>query len=243
MSSKFSSCFGTFLLIVVGTVVLRFALPEIWLILSAIFRGAMYFGVFILLAVLAVIGYFTFQNLRKNKQKREEKRIAHVTQTEALYASVVERLQKDLTLNQVTAEEFLQSEILIGEKLPEISNDLIRLKEFASAKNESQVNQQIRDYKQQLQQSRDPAARQVVAENLKILEEKKQRMESALEEIRRKEASVDLVYNSLVNVDEDLKFGRPVRRLFPPDLYARFQLTAPGEQPSLPPLTEKSSLE
>jgi hypothetical protein len=76
---------------------------------------------------------------------------------------------------------------------------------------------------------------------LKMLDDKKQRMASAMEELRQKEASVDLVYNSLVRVEDDLKFGRPITQIFPSELYTRFGLTPPADQNKIPPLVEKSS--
>lgn len=66
-------------------------------------------------------------------------------------------------------------------------------------------------------------------------------MASAMEELRQKEASVDLVYNSLVRVEDDLKFGRPITQIFPSELYTRFGLTPPADQNKIPPLVEKSS--
>lgn len=242
MKSRFS-CFGNFILLCIALVFIRYAAPGFWRILIGIFAGTVYFSLFIFLVALAVLAYFIYKNLRGNQQQEEEKKYSRVSQTEAVYQSIVKRLQEDLTLNQVTAEEFLQSEILVGEKLKSLKMDLIRLKDFTSPKNERLLNQQIRDYRQQLQQSTDPSAKEVIQENLNMLQEKKQRMASALEEIRQKEASVDLVYNSLINVEEDLKFGRPVQRLLPPDVYQRFELSPPAEQPPLPPLMEKSSTE
>ena len=242
MKSSSFSCLGSFVLLIVALVVLRIALPELWIILAEITKIALSFSVLIVLALLALIGYFTYKNFQTNKQKVEEKKYERIGRTEALYKTVVDRLQQDIILNQVSAEEFLQSEIVITDKLQSLKKELIRLKDFASSKNVKLMDQQIRDYRQQSQQSTDSSVKEVIQENLKILEEKKQRIASAMEEIRHKEASVDLVYNSLVNVEEDLKFGRPVRRLFSADLYRRFELEPPAEQPQLPPLSEKSSL-
>jgi hypothetical protein len=241
MKSSSSSCLGSFLLLIVALVLVRFALPELWLILAGAAKVILSFGVLAFLALIGIVGYFTYRNLQANKQKQQEKKYEHIGRTEMLYRSVVDRLQQDLTLNQISAEEFLQSEMLISEKLPALKKDLVRLKDFASPQNEKVTQQQIRNYKQQLQQSRDETAKEVIRENLKMLEEKQERMASAQEEIRQKEASVDLVYNSLVNVEEDLKFGRAVRRLFPADFYRRFDLSPPAEQAPLPPLMEKSS--
>jgi hypothetical protein len=146
-----------------------------------------------------------------------------------------------MVLNQVSAEELLQSEILVRENLANVRNDLIRLKEFASAENQKDLSNQMREYQQQIRQSKDAASKEVLQQNLRMVEEKQSRIDSALEEIRQKEGMVDLLYNSLAKVDEDLKFGRSVQRIFPSDLYNRFGLEPPSEQTKLPPLTERSN--
>ena len=234
------SCLGTIFLIVGTLVLIRFALPSLWKILAGIFAGALYLGIFVFLLLLAVLGYFTYKNLSRNKVKAEEKRYAVVLRVEDLYKALIDRLHRETALNQVSVDELLQSEILIRENLASVRSDLIRLKDFASPQNQKNVSIQIREYQQQLRQSREAASREVIEENLKMVEEKRERIEAALEEIRQKEALVDLVYNSLTNVEENLKFGRAVQRLFPPELYQRFGLVPPSEQPQLPPLLERS---
>ena len=243
MKSQSSSCFGSLLLLVVALILVRLLIPELFLWLAVLFEGALYAGGIVILLVLAVIGYFTYKNLMSNKQQQEEKKFAHVTRTEALYRSVVDHLQRDIVLNQVSAEEFLQSEILIGEKIQEIKKDLIRLKDFASPGNQKLMNQQLREYKQQLQESSDPAVKEIVRENVAMLDEKKQRIATVTEEIHQKEASLDLIFNTLSRVEEDLKFGRAVSRLFPAEIYKRFGVEPPSDAGRLPPLTEKSSTE
>lgn len=241
MKSSFSSCFSTLILAVVAAALIRFALPGVWHLLAVLFTGTLFVGgLLFLLAVLAV-GYFTFKNLKRNKEKQESEKYARVSRTETLYRSVVSGLQQNMVLNQVTAEELLQSEVLITEKLQQIKNDLIRLKEFASPKNEKVMSQQMREYQDQLRQSSDESVKQLVRQNMQILEEKKQRFTQAREDIRQKEGLADLVYNTLLNIEEDLKFGRPVRQLFSAEVYSRFGVTPPADQQSLPPLTEKSS--
>jgi predicted negative regulator of RcsB-dependent stress response len=212
----------------------------VWKILVGFFAGALYLGIFLFLIILLALGYFTYKNLSKNKQKAEEKSYARVTRVEALYRSIVNRLNDAMGSNQISAEELLQSEILITENLGTIRNDLIQLKEFASMRNQKELSAQLREYQNQLRESRDSVSREVLEQNLKMVEQKRERMDAALEEIRQKEGLVDLVYNSLVNVEEDLKFGRPVQRLFQPELYRRFGLNPPAEQPALPPLMERS---
>lgn len=243
MKSESSSCFGSLLLLVIALVLVRFLAPEIFLWLAVLFEGALYAGGIVVLLALATIGYFTYRNLKANQQKQEEKKFEHVTRTEALYRSVVDRLQRDIVLNQVSAEEFLQSEILIGEKVQEMKKDLIRLKDFASPGNQKLMNQQLREYKQKLQESGDSAVKEVVQENIAMLEEKKQRIATITEEIQQKEASLDLIFNNLSRVEEDLKFGRSVSRLFPAEIYRRFGLEPPSDASRLPPLSEKSSKE
>ena len=235
-----ASCLGTVFLLIGTLVLIRFALPAVWKILAGLFAGALYLGLFLFLAVLVVVGYFTYKNLTRNKAKEEEKRYAKVIKVEDLYKILVDRLHREVELNHVTVEELMQSEILISENLASIRSDLIRLKDFASPQNQKNASIQMREYQQQLRESRDPGSREVIEENLKLVEEKRERIEAALEEIRQKEALVDLIFNSLLNVEEDLKFGRPVQRLFSPDVYQRFGLTPPAAQPQLPPLLERS---
>jgi hypothetical protein len=239
-SSNKSSCLGSVFLLVIVLIAIRFALPGLWNVIAAIFSTALFAGVAIVILALAVLGYFTYKNLKGN-QKKENIQSVQVDRTEALYKSVISKLQQDMMLNQVSAEEFLQSELLIGETLKSVRLDLARLNDFVSPQNERLIAQQIRDYKHKLAVSTDDAAKQVIQENLKMLDEKKQRMALATEELRQKEASVDLVYNCLIRVEDDLKFGRPVTQIFPADLYTRFGLTPPAEQPRIPPLVQKSS--
>ncbi len=239
-SSNKSSCLGSVFLLVIVLIAIRFAIPGLWNVIAAIFSTALFAGVAIVILGLAVLGYFTYKNLKGNR-KKENVQSVQVDRTEALYKSVVSKLQQDMMLNQVSAEEFLQSELLIGETLKSVRLDLARLNDFVSPQNERLIAQQIRDYKHKLAVSTDDAAKQVIQENLKMLDEKKQRIALATEELRQKEASVDLVYNCLIRVEDDLKFGRPVTQIFPADLYTRFGLTPPAEQPKIPPLVGKSS--
>jgi hypothetical protein len=240
-SSKSSSCVGSAVLIILALIAIRYALPGLWKILAAIFSTAFYGGIIVLLVGLLLLGYFTYRNFKGNQKKEQDAQTIRVDRTEALYKSVVSRLNQDIVLNEVSAEEFLQSELLIGDTMKSVKLELARLKDFVSPQNERLVTKQIRDYNKQLQETTDDAAKQVIQENLKILDEKKQRMVAAMEEIRHKEASVDLVYNCLVRVEDDLKFGRTINRIFPAELYTRFGLTPPAEQPRLGPLSEKSS--
>jgi predicted negative regulator of RcsB-dependent stress response len=242
-SSSSSSCFGTALLLIVILAILRFASPEIWKILLTLTAGAVSVAVMIFLALLGTIGYFTYKNFKKNQSRSTEMQTGGFDRTDQLYQSVVERLQKDIVLNQVSAEELLQSEVLVSEKLKDMKVELVRLQEFASSQNRAQVEEQIRDYKRKLQASRDSAVQQVMNENIRMLEEKRNRIEDAMEEIRQKEASMDLVYHTLRNVEDNLKFGRSVQQLFPDDLYRRFGLVPPSKRDSLPPLTQKSTEE
>lgn len=242
-SSSSSSCFGTLFWIVLTLVVIRFAMPSLWKIIASLFAGTFYFGVTLFVVALVVLGFFTYKNLKGNRQRQEEKKFERVHRAEELYHSVVHRLQGDLVLNQVSAEEFLQSEIVVTEVLPEYKKDLIRLKDFVSPKNQRIIRDQIRDYEKQLRQSSDAAVQDVIQENLKMLTAKQLRIADAGEEIREKEASLDLISNSLLKVEEDLRFGRPVTRLFPVDVYRRFGVTAPSDQERLPPLQQRSSIE
>ena len=241
MKSSFSSCFGTLILAIVAAALIRFAFPPFWNFLAVLFTGTLVIGSALFLIALLAVGFFIYRNLRRNKDKLESEKYARVTRAENLYRSVVNRLQQDMVLNQVTAEELLQSEVLITEKLGQIKEDLIRLKEFASSKNEKVMSQQMREYEQQMRQSSDESVKQLVRQNLSMLEEKKQRFAQAREEIRQKEGLADLLYNNLLNADENLKFGRPVTRLFPSEVYSQFGVIPPSEQQQVPRLIEKSS--
>jgi hypothetical protein len=240
-SKSSSSCFGSALLLILALVIVRYALPGIWKIIAALFSTAFVAGIILVAIGLGFLGYFTYKNLKQNQQKAQVKQYERIDRTEALYRSVIERLHTESALNLVSAEELLQSEILITDSLKSVKMDLIRLKDFASVKNAKQLQERIRDYKQELRESSDPSVKQVIEENLKILNEKNQQMMEAAEEIRQKEASVDLIYNSLTRVEDDLKFGRPISKIFPSELYGRFGVAAPAEPPRLRPLTEKSS--
>jgi hypothetical protein len=241
MSSRSSSCLSTALLIVVGLILIRFGLPELWLILARLFSTAFYGGMTLVLIALLALGFFTYRNLERRKQKQAPAQVSRVARVQELYKSLTEQLQRESISNEVSAEEFLQSEILVSQTLNDVKMDLIRLKDFVSPKNEESLDHQLRDYKQELQETTDPSVKQVILENLKMLEEKKERMAQAHEDVRQKEASVDLVYHSLVKAEEDLKLGKTVRRLLPAEVYQRFGLAAPKEREPLPPLTEKSS--
>jgi hypothetical protein len=234
------SCLGSIVLIVVGLALIRFALPAVWRIFTLIFTGTFFIGIFIFLALLVVLGFFTYRNWVRNKRKAEQNRYARVTRVEELYASLVDRLNSQLALHQISSEELLQSEILVKERLPSMRAELIRLKEFASRRNQKELNAELREYRQRWKDARDPASREILEQNLKVVEQKRERMEEAVDEIQQKEGLLDLVYNHLLQVEEELKLGRSVRRMFPPDVYSRFGLNPPSEQKYLPPLLERS---
>jgi hypothetical protein len=236
-----SSCLGSAILVIASLILIRFGIPGLWKLLAGIFSTALYLGLFLLAALFIVVGYYTYRNLKQNKLKVVEDQYARVTRTQNLYRELVSRLERDPVLNAVSVEELLQSEILVSQSLNDLKMELIRLKDFASVRNERTLNQQLRDYKQELQKTADPAVRQVIQDNLKMLEEKRERMSHTADEVRQKEAMVDLVYHSLMKVEEDLKMGRPVPRLLAPEVYNRFGLEAPREKEALPPLQEKSS--
>lgn len=240
MAQSKSSCLGTLFLLVISLALIRYTLPAVWKILAGLFTGAFYLGFFVFLILLAILAYFTYKNLTKNKQKQEQTRYVKVTRVEELYRSLVDRLNQEMAFHRISAEELLQSEILVSENLAAIRSDLIRLKEFVSPRNQKELGVQLRDYQQQLREAKDAEAREILEQNIRMLEQKKERMDAANEEILQKEALMDLVYNSLLDVEEDLKFGRPVQYPFAPEVYRRFGLNPPAQQPSLPPLLERS---
>jgi hypothetical protein len=239
-----SSCLTSVLLILAALIMIRFGLPSVWRLLVGLFAGAFYLGAFFIIILIAVFGFLTYRNLQKNRQQERSQQFAPASEALALYRSVVERLQKDMLLNQVSAEEFLQSEILMGENVNALQEELRRFKDFASSATVKSVELQIQEYGRQIRETDNSSVKQLIGENLKLMEEKKARLITATQQIKEKEALVDWIHNRLLIVDEDLRFGRMVRQLFPRELYERFGLAAPGsERASLPPLVEKSSID
>ncbi|PWT93960.1 MAG: hypothetical protein C5B54_00970, partial [Acidobacteria bacterium] len=227
------SCFGTFLLALIAVLLIRYTLPGAWGPIVFLTKGALLTVLVFFVAGVSLLSYFIIRNLKSNKKESIEKQYQPITRTKALYHTVLNKLQKEITLNDVPPEELLQAEVLISDKLKEIKTDLIRLHEFTSVSNQKILDSQIRQYKDKLKSSADESVTKVSRENLNMLEDKKKRIADAFEEIRQKEALVDLAFNSLQKVEEDLKFGRPVRRLFSADVYHHFGLTAPIDQERL----------
>jgi uncharacterized membrane protein len=239
-----SSCLTSVILILAALIMIRFGLPSVWRVLVGLFAGAFYLGAFLSILLIVLFGFLIYRNLQKNKAQERSQQFAPGSETLALYRSVVERLQKDMILNQVTAEEFLQSEILMGETLSSLQQELSRFKEFASSASVKSVERQIQEYGRQIRETDDSSVKQLIGENLKLMEEKKERLITATQQIKEKEALVDWIHNRLLIVDEDLRFGRTVRQLFPPELYERFGIASPeSERASLPPFGEKSSID
>lgn len=237
------SCFGSVVLLVVALALIRYAIPGLWRVIVIGSAGLASLGLLLLVLVFGVLGYFTYRNLSGNKAKQEGQKFSKVSRVEQMYASVQTRLDQSPGANQVLAEEFLQAEILIKDKLQEIKTGLIRLKDITSPKNQKIVEDQLRDYRQQLREARDPSVRKVIEENIAMVQGNKDRLAGAAEEIREKEASLDLLYHSLVKVEEDLKMGKAVQQIFSPDVYSRFGVSLPERsQEPLPPMPQKSSL-
>lgn len=242
MKSGSSSCLTTIVVIALALFALNAIRPGIVLVFLKLFTGIFLTAGLILLVALAVLGYFIFRNVKANKAKEQQRPFMHIDRTQVLFRAVMDRLQVALDLNQVPMEEMVQSQILVEDRLPDLRKQLVQLREIVSPAGDKQLNDQLRDYQIKLRQAADPSAQEVFRANLKILEEKRERMKTVAEEIRQKDATVDLVYNSLVRVEDDLKSGRPITRIFTPDVYARFGLEPPASQQSeLPPLPEKSS--
>jgi phosphoribosyl-ATP pyrophosphohydrolase len=243
MKGESKSCFGRVALFVVALALICYAIPGLFKVIVIGSAGLFSVGLVLLLLVFAALGYFTYRNLSGNKAKLEEQKFSKVSRVEQMYSSVQSRLDQSPGANQVLADEFLQAEILVKDKLPEIKTDLIRLKDVTSPKNQKIIEDQLRDYRRQLREGHDPAVRKVIEENIAMVQGNKDRLNGAVEEIREKEASLDLLYHSLVKVDEDLKLGKIVQQIFSPDLYARFGVSLPGRsQEPLPPMPQKSSL-
>lgn len=242
MGSGSKSCFGSVVLLVVALVLIRYAIPGLWRIIWIGSAGLVSLGLLLFLLVFAGLGYFTYRNLSGNKAKQEEQKFSKVSRVEQMYSSVQSRLDQSPGANQVLPEEFLQAEILVKDKLQDIKTALIRLKDMTSSKNQKIIEDQLRDYRQQLRDAHDPAVRKVIEENITMVQSNKDRLAGSVEEIREKEALLDLLYHSLVKVDEDLKLGKVVQQIFPPDVYSRFGVSLPERsQEPLPPMPQKSS--
>lgn len=243
MRGESRSCFGSLVLLVVALALVRYAIPGLWKFLVIGTAGVAGLGLLFFVIALGGLGYFTFRNLSGNKAKAESQKFSKVTRVEQLYSEVQSRLDRNPGANQVLADEFLQAEILIKDKLQEIKTDLIRLKEMSSPKNQKIIEDQLRDYRQQLRNASDAAVRKVIDENIAMVQGNKDRLAGAAEDVRAKEALLDLLYHSLVKVDEDLKLGRPVQQIFSPDVYARFGVSGSSSSAEpLPPMPQKSSL-
>lgn len=239
--SSSSSCLGSAILILVGLILIRYGLPKLWLILAALFSTAFYGGLIIFLMLIVALGVWTYRNFQRNKQPKSTPQQERVVRVQQLYKSLTDRLQRESLLNDISAEEFLQSEILVSQTLNDLQSDLARLKEVASPQNVSSLNQQVYEYKKEMQATSDASVKQVIEENLKLLEDRRTRMARSVEEIRQKEASVDLVYHSLLRAEEEMNLGKAVKSLLPAEVYQRFGITPPRQKESLPPLVEKSS--
>lgn len=243
MSSRSSSsCLGSVILILVSLILIRFGLPKLWSLIAVIFSTAFYGGLIVFLLLCLGFGFLIYRNFQSNKKAKGAAQKDHrIARVQELYASLVNRLERGSVLNEISAEEFLQSEVLVSQTLRDLQTELTRLKQVASPQNVQSLNQQVYEYKKEMQATGDSSVKEVIEENLKLLEDRKTRMAQAAEEIRQKEASLDLVYHSLLRTEEELNLGRPIRRLLPAEIYQRFGLTAPKEKDPLRPLIEKSS--
>lgn len=243
MSSRSSSsCLGSVILILIALIMIRFGLPRLWSLIAVIFSTAFYGGLVIFLLLCLGLGFLIYRNFQANKKPRASAQKDHrVTRVQELYSMLVNRLERESLLNEISAEEFLQSEVLVSQTLRDLQNELNRLRDVASPQNVQSLNQQVYEYKKELQATPDGSVKEVIEENLKLLEDRKTRMAQAAEDIRQKEASLDLVYHSLLRTEEELNLGKPIRRLLPAEIYQRFGLTPPKEKDPLRPLIEKSS--
>lgn len=243
MKGESKSCFGSLVLLVVALALVRFAIPGLWKVIVIGSAGVVSIGLLVFVIALVALGYFTYRNLSSNKAKQEGQKFSKVSRVEQMYAEVQSRLDRSPGANQVLADEFLQAEILIKDKLQQIKTDLIRLKEMTSPKNQKIIEDQLRDYRRQLREATDATVRKVIDENIAMVQGNKDRLTGAVEEIRSMEALLDLLYHSLVKADEDLKLGRPVQQIFSPEVYARFGVSgASSNAEPLPPMPQKSSL-
>lgn len=236
-----SSCLWTFVAAFVAGALIRFIMPGLWRVVLSVSQALFYFGIVIVAIAVGVGIFLTYRNYQENEKKRAGKGSPVLSKTEELYSRVINKLQTEMVLNQVSADEMLQAEILMSEKLPETRTALIRLEDFASPENQKRLQDQLNEYQQKLSLAKDPAVQEVMEENIKMLEEKKMRMSAAVDEVKQKQATLDLIHNSLTADQEELSLGKPLTRIFPDEIYRYFGLNAPTG--SLPPLSEKSSVD
>ena len=74
-------------MLVLVLALIRYSLPALWKILAGLFAGAFYLGLVLFVILLGLIGYFTYKNLRRNKQKQVQLHYSRVTKVEQLYRS------------------------------------------------------------------------------------------------------------------------------------------------------------
>jgi hypothetical protein len=241
MKSGSRSCLGTILLMIVAFALIKFLFPELWTFLFSFSIGLIAAGLVVVVLLLGALGYFTYRNLKGNKQKEAARKSAKALRLDEVYQSIQKRLEQAPLLNQIPSEEWLRVEMLMGGRVAEMKSDLIRLKDLTAVANIRATQNQLSDHRRQLNEAHDEAVRNVIRENIRLVEEKSDRLRKAEEEIKQNEASLDLIYYSLLKVDEDLKMGRSVQSLLPADVYKRFEIATVSDEEKLPPLEKKSS--
>src|ERR1041385_8722357 len=99
-SSSSISCFGTLILGIFLILSIHYFLPGFFTPLIAVTKGVFLFGFVVFLLVIGIVAFFTIRNLKSNKKRDEERKYTSVLRTENLYRSIVDRLQKDVVLNE-----------------------------------------------------------------------------------------------------------------------------------------------
>lgn len=241
MKSGSRSCLGTILLLIVAFALIKFLFPELWTLLFSLSVGLIAAGIVVVVLLFGALGYFTYRNLKGNKRKEAARKSAKALRLDDVYHSIQKKLEHAPQLNQIPSEEWLRVEMLMGGRVAEMKSDLIRLKDLAAPANIRAAQIQLSDHRRQLAETRDEAVRNVIRENIRLVEEKNDRLQKAEEEIKQNEASLDLIYYSLLKVDEDLKLDQTVHSLLPADVYKRFEIATGTDEEKLQPLEKKSS--
>src|SRR5205814_1390574 len=155
MKSPVQSCFATLILAVVALALIRFTLPGLWHLLVALSFTFATVAALLVAVMVFGFGFFIYRNLRRNRRLSEEKKYEKVLRVRNLYASVEKRLQQNPSLNLIPSEEMLQAEVLMSGKLDEVQQEIVRLKDATSLKRQSEVDQQLRDYRRQYKEADD----------------------------------------------------------------------------------------
>src|SRR5262245_44863304 len=102
-SGSNTSCFGAAILLIGIVFLLKILFPSFWGFITGFMVKAFFAGFFLIILGLCAVGYLILKNLTKNREVQQAKKYERVTRVEGMYRSVVDRLNRDMVLNQVSA--------------------------------------------------------------------------------------------------------------------------------------------